>query len=404
MKSLNLDKSKKYLLACSFGPDSMALFYLLKKDGYNYDAAIVNYHLREESNLEVDGLLNYAATHGVKVHVLDNKDVPVRNIESKCREIRYKFFKRLSDEFGYDAILVAHHQDDLIETYILQKQRQITPIYYGIRPNTTIFGVEVIRPLLDFNKADLLEICQTNNVPYSIDKSNFDTAIKRNKIRHEIVSKLSDKDRKKILEEINNENAKLDLIISNLKMDNICDVDYLKTLDNLSLAYCLNYMIRKVDSEQSLSKENVGEIRKIIISSQPNIISRIKKNVLLLKEYNKLSFINPENDYFNFSFEVKEPTILDTPYFYLDFTGDTSNRNVHISDYPLTIRNAKKDDRIKIKDYYSTVRRLFIDWKMPISLRERWPLILNKNNEIIYIPRYSKDFKIAPGLNFFVKF
>ena len=124
----------------------------------------------------------------------------------------------------------------------------------------------------------------------------------------------------------------------------------------------------------------------------------------MLKEYNKLSFINPENDYFNFSFEVKEPTILDTPYFYLDFTGDTSNRNVHISDYPLTIRNAKKDDRIKIKDYYSTVRRLFIDWKMPISLRERWPLILNKNNEIIYIPRYSKDFKIAPGVNFFVKF
>ena len=49
---LNLNKNQKYLLACSHGPDSMALFYMLKEEGYNFAVAHVNYHHREESNLE----------------------------------------------------------------------------------------------------------------------------------------------------------------------------------------------------------------------------------------------------------------------------------------------------------------------------------------------------------------
>ena len=71
MHELNLDKNSKYLLACSYGPDSMALFHLLVSQGYNFDCAIVNYHIRKESNSEVEGLLNYASNYKVKVHVKD---------------------------------------------------------------------------------------------------------------------------------------------------------------------------------------------------------------------------------------------------------------------------------------------------------------------------------------------
>ena len=49
---LNLDKNKKYLLACSYGPDSMALFSMLLEEGYRFEVAHVNYHFRNESNLE----------------------------------------------------------------------------------------------------------------------------------------------------------------------------------------------------------------------------------------------------------------------------------------------------------------------------------------------------------------
>ena len=119
MIQLNLDKTKKYLLACSYGPDSMALFYLLYSQGYNFDCAIVNYHLRSESNYEVEELEKYAKNHNIKVYVYDVKNVPYKNIEAECRKIRYRFFKELSDKNRYDATLVAHHQDDLIETNFL---------------------------------------------------------------------------------------------------------------------------------------------------------------------------------------------------------------------------------------------------------------------------------------------
>ena len=56
---LNLDHSKKYLLACSFGPDSMALFSLLLEYGFNFDVAHVNYHLRKESDAEENGLKSF---------------------------------------------------------------------------------------------------------------------------------------------------------------------------------------------------------------------------------------------------------------------------------------------------------------------------------------------------------
>ena len=209
MIHLNLDKEKKYLLACSFGPDSMALFHLLVKNKYNFACAIVNYHLREESDDEVEGLVEYAKKFDIKVHVLDVKEKIEKNVEARCREIRYQFFKELTDEFELDSVLVAHHQDDVIETYLLQKERQNCPIYYGIKEKTTNHGVPIIRPLLDYSKKELIDICVNNNVPYAVDKSNFDVSINRNRIRHKLVAHFRQRQRQVIIDEINQKNEEL---------------------------------------------------------------------------------------------------------------------------------------------------------------------------------------------------
>ena len=82
---------------------------------------------------------------------------------------------------------------------------------------------------------------------------------------------------------------------------------------------------------------------------------------------------------------------------------DTSDRNVDFDDYPLTIRNIKKNDFIHVNGYKSKAQRLLIDWKVPFRKRMIWPVILNKNNQVIYIPRYRKDFKKTDKLSFYVK-
>ncbi len=403
MIKLNLDKSKRYLLACSFGPDSMALFHILRENGYIFECAIVNYHLRKESDKEVNSLLQYSSRFNIKVHALNVVEKIDKNIESKCRDIRYHFFKELIDKFGFDSVLVAQHQDDHIETYILQKQRQNYPIFYGIAEKTMIFGVNVIRPLLAYIKQDLLDVCQKNNVPFSIDQSNFDTKIKRNKIRHEIVGKMSAQERQRILNKIDIENKELNKILSSLNKDKLCEVDYALSLDKVPLAYALNYYLKKIDNSLYLSSNNVGQVISILKSAKPNGQFPIKSRVFLIKEYGYFTFSTDRLYDVNYSYCIKSPLKLDTPYFYLDFTRDTSNRNVSKHDYPLTIRHLCRTDYIFINGYRVDANRLMIDWKVPFRKRLIWPVIVNKDGKCIYIPRYQKSFKPDSDTNFYVK-
>ena len=403
MNNLNLDKNKKYLLACSFGPDSMALFHFLRVDGYNFECAIVNYHLRKESDLEVKGLMDYAAKFDIKVHVLDVKEVINTNIEGKCREIRYNFFSSLYNEFKYDALLVAHHEDDHIETYLLQKQRQNTPNYYGIEENTVIKEMNVIRPLLGYTKQDLLNICINNNVPYALDVTNEETIYMRNKIRHEIVMNLREKLRHNLLLEIQRKNEELKKELSKIDTTRVKEVSYLLSLNELQQKHILNDLAKEAGFTLGLSKENVGEIINVLKSKKPNSITKIKSNLFLIKEYTIYDLASKAPVSINYSFVLNEPGVLDTDFFYLDFTGDTSNRNVSLDDYPLTIRPIKATDVYQISRYRVQANRLMIDWKMPASVRKIWPVIVNKDNNVIYIPRYQVDFNKTDDLNFYVK-
>lgn len=403
MIDLNLDKEKRYLLACSFGPDSMALFHLLVKNKYNFACAIVNYHLRDESDSEVINLKKYAAKYNIEVYSFDVKEKIAKNVEATCREIRYKFFKEICTQFHFDALLVAHHQDDLIETYLMQKERQNNPIFFGISKETKIYGVTVIRPVITFKKSDLLKICEENDVPYSIDKTNFDISIMRNRIRHNVVSKMLDREREEIIMEINTENEKLSQMFSSLNINKLCEVNYVLSLDFTTQCYALNYLVKNINPTFSLSKKNVGQIIKILRSNKPNGQFVIYKGLYLFKEYDLFEFGVNKVEQKEFKYTVLCPCILSTPYFYLNFKQDTSDRNVDFDDYPLTIRNVKKKDFIMINGYKAEAQRLLIDWKVPFRKRMYWPVILNKNGEVIYIPRYRKDFQMSEKLSFYVK-
>ena len=399
---INLQKDKNYLLACSFGPDSMALFDMLLKEGYHFSAALVNYHLRPESTDEMNGFIRYCDEHKISYHIKDIVNGIVGlNIESECRRIRYEFFAQLVETFKYDAVLVAHNQDDHIETYLMQKRRQNLVSFYGIQEKTTINGVEIIRPLLNYSKKDLLLYCQTNNVPFTIDSSNFDERFLRNKIRHQIVEKMTPEEREKILKEIDDKNSELKEIIDGLRGLDLTDVNSLRKMNIIQLAYALNLLTKAFNHYVYISLKQVEEIKKILLEKTGNIDIPLRKGIVLRKSYLKLEVIKPTK--IKYSYVINEPSIFDCEYFYLDFTGNTDNRNVSKDDYPLTIRNYHSGDKYTIKNYKVSVRRLFIDWKMPLSLRQKWPIILNKDGKIIYIPRYKKDFIPTKETNFYVK-
>ena len=399
--ALKLPK-KKYLLACSFGPDSMALFTMLLNEGYAFDVAHVNYHLREESNQEEADLRAYCKKNSIQIYVYDNKNVPKSNIEAKCREIRYRFFKEVYDSDEYAALLVAHNQDDLIETYLLQKERKNLVKYYGIEETTDLFGMRVLRPLLGYSKASLEAFCIKTNTPYAIDKSNLEPIYKRNQIRLNVVSKMSDEDRQLILREIKGCNNDLKHIYDNIKViDN--HINTLLRLSDLEFAYYINSQIKEINPSYKITYKQSIEIVKILRSDKPNVCVTCEQGKVIIEKTYDQVFVRPNNDLDGYMFVIKNRQVVDNKFFYANLLTDTANRNISDEDFPLTIRTYEKGDTYLIKDYQVQVRRLFIDWKMPSLLRKVWPLVLNKEGKIIYIPRYRKDFVVDKTLNFYVK-
>ena len=383
---LNLEKNRHYLLACSFGPDSMALFDMLLKEGYKFSVAHVNYHLRKESNEEESKLRDFCVEHNIGIYVRDvNEVLGESNLEMKCREIRYNFFINVMKENKFDALLVAHQEDDLIETYLMQKRRKNLVNYFGIKEISYFSDIEIIRPLLRYRKEELMMYCRMFNVPYAIDKTNLEDHFLRNQIRHSVVEKYE----------------KLSQIFITISKINDNKIDSYLRLNDVEFLYAIVALGRKLKPDFIVSKKQGEELRKVLESDKPNIALNVD-GLCFFKEYDVLGFrgFDENLDYF---YDMAEPGILDTPYFFLDFTVDSSNRNVKEDDYPLVIRNAQKDDEYEISGYKKELRRLFIDWKMPESARNRWPIIVNKDGIIVYVPRYQKDFVPEENCNFFVK-
>lgn len=397
---LNIDKTKTYLLACSYGPDSMALFDMLKKAGFSFSVAHVNYHLRKESDIEEKLLKEKCQKEGITCHVYSLTSKPIKcNIEKLCRDIRYNFFASLIKEYGYSAVLVAHHQDDLLETFFMQKERKNVVKFYGIKEKATLYGIEVIRPLLSYCKKDLIKYCVDNKVEFSIDKTNLQDTFRRNQIRHQIVEKMSQEERENVLMEINVLNYRLETLYSALKALDLSRIDVLIELDEEEFIMAINLLAGPFGI--NISKKSCLEIKNVLLSPKPNISMRFKNDIYFEKSYDLVRFF--KNKAINYEYIFDKPCSFSCEYFAFDFLNGGENRNVYTSSYPIKIRNIHKDDTYIINGYKVRVNRLFIDWKMPLRLRKYWPVILDKNNKIIYIPRYQKNFVASKEVNFIVK-
>ena len=215
-----------------------------------------------------------------------------------------------------------------------------------------------------------------------------------------MVEKLTEEERYNLLREIKFRNEAVEEVLHNLESVDIHSASALSRLNETEIIYAIQMLANECQIFK-ISKTNLTEIMKIISSKKPNVILRYK-DYMFLKEYDHVCFSKYQKECC-YLYKLEKPGKLDTPYFFLDFSNGASDRNVKEDDYPLVIRTATKKDIIKIKDYYKEVRRLFIDWKMPITLRDKWPVILNKNDEIIYIPRYKSNFEVGKNLNFYVK-
>ena len=397
-KVMRLSKKEKYLLTCSFGPDSMALFYYLLKHGFTFEVAHVNYHILEQADDDERGIKEFAEKYNIKVHVLKTYMPKNVNEEIWAREVRYNYFEKVAKERNIKKVLVAHNKGDDIETYLLQKERGGVFYHYGLEKISKRGDVKIVRPLLNITKNELEEYCKSNSVPFSIDPSNFVSRFKRNKIRKDL-KKLNDDEINNILIEIKTKNLQNLSIFTKYKKLGIpnfinCYNKLFKEITIEEFQLLLIALLKKKDVFIPISKGRVENLLSVINNKPATYKEKINNDYFLYFDYGIIQIIKKPKRY-TYDFEN-----IDEANEVFRLNKEAENINLILNSFPLTIKPAIEGKTFKVKGHTLKVNREFIYWKMPSYLREVRPGIFDKNGNLIYVPRYQKKVKKNGLLSF----
>jgi tRNA(Ile)-lysidine synthase len=187
-------RGAKIVIGVSSGPDSTCLldiFYKLqKKYGLEIIVAHVNYGLRGKDSEKDEALVKKLAKKyslPLEIHLVLSSEFRVQSSEDHLREIRYSFFEKVTEKYKADAIALGHNLNDQAETVLMRILRGT-----GLKGLGAIKfrNRNIIRPLLNIPRKDILAYLRKNKMPYRIDKSNLVTDFTRNKIRNQLLPEL----------------------------------------------------------------------------------------------------------------------------------------------------------------------------------------------------------------------
>lgn len=180
----------RLVLAVSGGVDSMVMLELFRQLPYDFVVAHCNFKLRgTESDGDEVFMHDYCGEHGIELYVktFETREFALQegiSIEMAARELRYKWFYELLDSLHYQYLLTAHHQDDLVETMLINLSRGT-----GIRGLSGIHPKKGrrVRPLLFASQEQIVDYALAHQIPYRDDSTNNDVIYHRNLIRHQVI-------------------------------------------------------------------------------------------------------------------------------------------------------------------------------------------------------------------------
>jgi tRNA(Ile)-lysidine synthase len=181
------------LLAVSGGIDSVVMTHLFHQCNFQFGIAHMNFQLRDEDSMSDERFVESLAkqlevpffiTH---VNTAEYAATTKSSIQMAARELRYDWLEKIRKEKGYHFIATAHHQNDSIETVLLNMFRG-TGIHglHGIMPKKN----KIVRPLLPFFKTEIVAFAEKENISFRHDQSNLKADYDRNKIRLRIIPEI----------------------------------------------------------------------------------------------------------------------------------------------------------------------------------------------------------------------
>ncbi len=401
IKNRNLiNENDKILIAFSGGPDSMFLYYILKKIQKEYNLEIsliyINHNLRYDVENDIKIVTKFAKENNVKLYMknIDVKKYAKENkksIELAARELRYEIINKTLIEIEYNKIATGHNLDDNVETLIFRLIRGTST--KGLK-GIPIKRGNIIRPILHFEKNEIVKFLDEKNIEYVNDYTNLENDYTRNYIRNKIFPMFSN---------INlNFKVKINELIEELNYDKISEnkIALIKMLENkkvkLTREKINNIYNSLYDTEDNLKKEGTKEFE-------------IGEDYILRKEYDKIEILKKEKKKINFENEIiKINTLKKWNSFEIGIFDDGAKNLINIDEElknnskmkfykinlneeieEINIRSRNNGDRIKLRKIgYKKIKNILIDKKISKLERDTIPLILHKK-EILAIGNIS---------------
>lgn len=413
-KEIGLSSGDIIVVGVSGGPDSMALLYILNqfknKMDLNLICAHVNHNKRIESEQEKIDLENYCKENDITFEYIKVTNWGDDNFHNEARSVRYNFFEELVMNYGAKYLMTAHQGDDLIETILMRIVRGSSiDGYSGFEKVTKRNNYYILRPLIFYTKQDIYSFAQEKGIEYREDKTNESDNYTRNRYRKYILPKLKDENKlvhKKFIkfsEELygasNFINKYVDNLLNKYYSNYVLDITYLINEEDYILKKVIYSVLYKVYKENinEINDQNITSIMKIIRSKKPNLSIDLKNNIIAVKKYNSLEIKNKieETDY-----KIKLDSTIKTRFGNISIIPSSNLTNNYICylnsneiKLPLYIRNRKQGDFIEVLGLNGKkkVKDIFIDEKINKEDRNSYPILVDSNDTILWIPGIKKS-------------
>ncbi len=424
----------RLFIGCSGGADSVFLLIFLSHYYLNYSSELpfivvyFNHGLRLEAAMQeqlfVESLCVKIGCRFV-TESLDVKGYAAScrvSTETAGRQLRLEAFGRLSESFGITKVLLAHHQDDVCETFFHRLIRGAKTGLGSIKPLTLYHRLRLIRPLLQVSKADILAYLEDNKIPFCEDESNHSLIYTRNLIRQRLLPVVEEMNPSyrhtigNIIDYLDDSQTYLASVLSPLK----AHIHYtagrgaieLGIFDNIHPFIQKQLIFDMIHSvigyEVEISSKQVLAVWKLL-SGQSGKQINLSGGFRALRNQTQL-VIEPVclQSCLDYQYAVESiPATLAIPEANLSFQFSvllspepSSGKSVlylpmeKFAKKTFIIRNRRVGERVAFSSILTSLKKILIELKVPFEIRNRVPLLF-VDDELLWISNYKASSNYA---------
>lgn len=423
------------MVSVSGGMDSLSLLHLLYDLREDLRVTLHVFHLNhmirgEEAEEDMRFVKDFAQklnlpctalSFDVSAYVAENR----LSLEEGAREVRYMLLEKVADEIKADKIVLGHHRDDNVETFLMRILRGAGA--EGLRGILPVRG-KCIRPLIEVGKEEIENYCQINNLEFRVDTSNLSLFYERNKIRHKLIPVLEEYNPKfkeiisNTIEILDEENAYLSCLAEECLAklaEQSKDLIKISSLKLLSLPLAIQRRLARKIIElikgdlRGIEFKHIEKVLEGAAFEEKSFQMDLPGDLVVFSEQKKVVVAKKETLKKPSLFEqvLKVPGKTEIEELRVDLAADfVDNKGLVIKNdksiayldadklkFPLKVRTRRLGDRFKPLGMQEEkkLHDFFIDEKVVKRERDRVPLVLS-GEQIVWVVGYriDDDFKV----------